>query len=67
MKHVLINVVSIWAEMFKKALNIAATPIINQAHAQAIPTGRSRRPGKPGKAGDKMARHAAENRIGVRS
>ena len=68
MKHVLVSVVSIVAAMFKKALNIAATPpLINQAHAQAIPTGRSRRPGKPGKAGDKMARHAAENRLGVRS
>ena len=66
MKHVLVSVVSLVAAMFKKALNIAATPLINQAHAQAIPTGRSRRPGKPGKAGDKMARHAAENRLGVR-
>ena len=67
MKHVLVSVVSLVAAMFKKALNIAAAPLINQAHAQAIPTGRSRRPGKPGKAGDKMARHAAENRLGVRS
>lgn len=68
MKQVIASAMSFGAAMVKLALTAAATatPPTGSAHLQAIPTGRSRQPGKPGKAGDKMARHAKENRLGVR-
>ena len=69
MKQVIASAMSFGAALVKLALTAAATaaPPISSAHIQAVPTGRSRQPGKPGKAGDKMARHAKENRLGVRS
>ena len=60
MKQVIAGAMSFGAALVKLALTAAATA------TPPTGSGRSRQPGKPGKAGDKMARHAKENHLGVR-
>ena len=64
MKKVVLGALAMLAQLIGSAV-IAAAPAVltRQSPVKNI---RSRTPGKPGKAGDKIARHAAENRLGIR-
>ena len=64
MKTAVLEVLAILARSIGSAINTASPaamlPFVDMNRQ------RSREPGKPGKAGDKIARHAAENRLGIR-
>ena len=64
MKKVVLRALAMLAQLIGSAVS-AAAPAVLTSHSP-IKTVRSRRPGKPGRAGDKIARHAAENRLGIR-
>jgi len=64
MKTLVVGALSFCAQLLKKAVQAVAAPV--QAAHITPPTCRNRKPGKAGKAGDKIARHAKEKRLGIR-
>jgi len=65
MKTLVVGALSFCAQLLKKAVQAVAEHV--QASYITPTTCRSRKPGKAGKAGDKIARHAKEKRLGIRS
>ena len=65
MKNLVIGALSFCAQLLKQAVQAVAEHV--QATHITPQTCRNRKPGKAGKAGDKIARHAKEKRLGIRS
>lgn len=64
MKKVVLGALAMLAHLIGSAVSAAAPAVLTSQ--SPVKNTRSRTPGKPGKAGDKIARHAAENRLGIR-